>query len=218
LGHHWNSEKAAVSIDACPNVLVLPEDFVKELRELYRYSEKMLWNQTTQKFSADGVQVEWAQRIVVFRSSEIKLAGNRETLTDVEHVRISQPQIEKKEGNLWIPDVDYETIGIAHIHTKTYTFSGGDIASVSNDLADRHDYRMYAVIRKDSIHLLLRTQQTFPGVRDQRRWLDKADARSKELEKNLPHEIAYNKAIAELSTENNVALYVYQRDRFRKIN
>ena len=206
------------SVAACPHDLALPEEFVRDLRALYRYSEGRLWNHTTEKWSSDGEQVEWARRIVLYRSSEIKLAGDPETLTLKENVSVGELQVLKKVGNAWEPDTDYQTIGVAHTHTKTYTFSGGDIAALSNTIFDSRYIRIFAVIREESIHLLLRTALTFVGIRSQPVWNDKAQAKATKAEKNLPSEFAWNKAIAEVSTENNCALYVYDRARFRKIN
>jgi hypothetical protein len=49
--------------------------------------------------------------------------------------------------------------------------------------------------------------------------LDAVSARVEHLKKTgLSEEVALNKAVAEKATENNVALYAYQTDRFRKIN
>jgi hypothetical protein len=210
--------KLPATIEACPHKLVLPEKFVSDLHALYRHSEQMLWNQRTEKWSSDGKQVEWARRIVLYKSDEIKLAGEFETITLEGNVKVGELQIKKKVGNAWEPDTDCQTIGVAHTHPRTNTFSGGDIAALSNTIVDSRDIRIFAVIRKESIHLLLRTARTFVGIRDQEGWNKKAQAKADEAEKTLPSEFAWNKAIAQASTENDCALYVYERDHFRKIN
>jgi hypothetical protein len=210
------------SVSACPARLGLPSQFIDDLRKLYQYSTDRdhFWNKNTLKWDPDhGKQIEWDRRIVLYQGSEIGLYGPCETLWMEDAAAIKEPRVMKKEGNMWVPDTDYKTIGIAHVHPKTSTFSGGDIAKISGDLAEGNDFRIAAVIHETSIHIFLRTKLTEGIGKDQQTWLDMVYARMQELKKvGVSDKKAQDQAVIEAATKNNVALYIYEERLFRRLN